>query len=210
MVRDIARQLAQIGDRMECSIRPGLVAGLAAQFRNRSLSEEVSEKTHGACPLPSGRQTSVQGGGSARDCWRESAWRTVSRKKVTENLNLKSDSRVWGQSPPKINKMDVTLPETTCSTLTAEAAGPPRPRNALGLGPAGRASRLREGPSVREPPSELRWLAWIRHRLLVPFLLPRVGAWKVLFRSGGPRGLSRQEVSIPLPAPMYRGRTPGQ
>ncbi|XP_068415778.1 BH3-interacting domain death agonist [Eschrichtius robustus] len=40
VVRDIARQLAQIGDRMECSIRPGLVAGLAAQFRNRSLSEE--------------------------------------------------------------------------------------------------------------------------------------------------------------------------
>ncbi|XP_028346624.1 BH3-interacting domain death agonist isoform X3 [Physeter macrocephalus] len=40
VVRDIARQLAQIGDRMECSIRPGLVAGLAAQFRNTSLSEE--------------------------------------------------------------------------------------------------------------------------------------------------------------------------
>ncbi|XP_066864494.1 BH3-interacting domain death agonist isoform X2 [Kogia breviceps] len=40
VVRDIARQLAQVGDRMECSIRPGLVAGLAAQFRNTSLSEE--------------------------------------------------------------------------------------------------------------------------------------------------------------------------
>ncbi|XP_032502728.1 BH3-interacting domain death agonist isoform X2 [Phocoena sinus] len=40
VVRDIARQLAQIGDRMECSISPGLVAGLAAQFSNTSLSEE--------------------------------------------------------------------------------------------------------------------------------------------------------------------------
>ncbi|XP_012394739.1 BH3-interacting domain death agonist isoform X2 [Orcinus orca] len=40
VVRDIARQLAQIGDRMECSICPGLVAGLAAQFSNSSLSEE--------------------------------------------------------------------------------------------------------------------------------------------------------------------------
>ncbi|TKC45823.1 hypothetical protein EI555_021326, partial [Monodon monoceros] len=40
VVRDIARQLAQIGDRMECSICPGLVAGLAAQFGNTSLSEE--------------------------------------------------------------------------------------------------------------------------------------------------------------------------
>ncbi|XP_007469588.1 PREDICTED: BH3-interacting domain death agonist [Lipotes vexillifer] len=40
VVRDIARQLAQIGDGMECSICPGLVAGLAAQFSNTSLSEE--------------------------------------------------------------------------------------------------------------------------------------------------------------------------
>ncbi|XP_057558660.1 BH3-interacting domain death agonist [Hippopotamus amphibius kiboko] len=39
-VRDIARHLAQIGDSIESSIHPGLVAGLAAQFRNRSLSEE--------------------------------------------------------------------------------------------------------------------------------------------------------------------------
>uniref|UniRef100_A0A8D1V5V2 BH3-interacting domain death agonist n=1 Tax=Sus scrofa TaxID=9823 RepID=A0A8D1V5V2_PIG len=40
VIRDIARHLARIGDRMEYGIRPGLVDSLAAQFRNQSLSEE--------------------------------------------------------------------------------------------------------------------------------------------------------------------------
>uniref|UniRef100_A0A8B9W8K8 BH3-interacting domain death agonist n=1 Tax=Bos mutus grunniens TaxID=30521 RepID=A0A8B9W8K8_BOSMU len=39
-VREVARQLAQIGDRLEGSIRPGMVAGLASHFSVRSLSEE--------------------------------------------------------------------------------------------------------------------------------------------------------------------------
>lgn len=39
-VRDVARQLAQIGDRLEGSIHPGMVAGLASRFSIRSLSEE--------------------------------------------------------------------------------------------------------------------------------------------------------------------------
>ncbi|XP_070646468.1 BH3-interacting domain death agonist isoform X1 [Bos indicus] len=39
-VREVARQLAQIGDRLEGSIRPGMVAGLASRFSVRSLSEE--------------------------------------------------------------------------------------------------------------------------------------------------------------------------
>ncbi|XP_055252767.1 BH3-interacting domain death agonist isoform X2 [Moschus berezovskii] len=39
-VRDVARQLAEIGDRLEGSIRPGMVAGLASHFSVRSLSEE--------------------------------------------------------------------------------------------------------------------------------------------------------------------------
>ncbi|KAM4819645.1 BH3-interacting domain death agonist isoform 1-T6 [Thomomys bottae] len=40
VIHNIARHLAQIGDEMECSIHPRLVSSLAAQFMNRSLSEE--------------------------------------------------------------------------------------------------------------------------------------------------------------------------
>ncbi|XP_040089576.1 BH3-interacting domain death agonist [Oryx dammah] len=39
-VREVARQLAQIGDRLEGSIRPGMVASLASRFSVGSLSEE--------------------------------------------------------------------------------------------------------------------------------------------------------------------------
>ena len=46
IIQDIARQLAQIGDRMDHSIHPGLVNNLAMQFMNVNLSEEVSEKVH--------------------------------------------------------------------------------------------------------------------------------------------------------------------
>ena len=46
-VRDVARQLAQIGDRLEGSIHPGMVASLASRFSIRSLSEEVSGETTG-------------------------------------------------------------------------------------------------------------------------------------------------------------------
>lgn len=46
-VRDVARQLAQIGDRLEGSIHPGMVACLASRFSIRSLSEEVSGETTG-------------------------------------------------------------------------------------------------------------------------------------------------------------------
>ena len=40
VIWDIARQLVQVADRMECGVRPGLVGNLAAQFMNGSLSEE--------------------------------------------------------------------------------------------------------------------------------------------------------------------------
>uniref|UniRef100_A0AC11CVC5 Uncharacterized protein n=1 Tax=Ovis aries TaxID=9940 RepID=A0AC11CVC5_SHEEP len=39
-VREVARQLAQIGDRLEGSIHPGMVASLVSRFSVRSLSEE--------------------------------------------------------------------------------------------------------------------------------------------------------------------------
>lgn len=45
IIQNIARQLAQIGDTMECRIPPTLVNRLVAQFMNGNLSEEVSEKT---------------------------------------------------------------------------------------------------------------------------------------------------------------------
>lgn len=45
IIQNIARQLAQIGDTMECRIPPTLVNRLAAEFMNGNLSEEVSEKT---------------------------------------------------------------------------------------------------------------------------------------------------------------------
>lgn len=44
VIQNIARQLAQIGDRMDRSIPQTLVDHLAMQFTNGSLSEEVSEK----------------------------------------------------------------------------------------------------------------------------------------------------------------------
>lgn len=44
IIQNIARQLAQIGDRMDRSIPPTLVNRLAVQFMNGNLSEEVSEK----------------------------------------------------------------------------------------------------------------------------------------------------------------------
>ncbi|XP_058415143.1 BH3-interacting domain death agonist [Diceros bicornis minor] len=40
IIQDIARQLAQIGDRMDRSIHPRLVNNLAMQFMNVNLSEE--------------------------------------------------------------------------------------------------------------------------------------------------------------------------
>ncbi|XP_039105951.1 BH3-interacting domain death agonist isoform X1 [Hyaena hyaena] len=40
IIQDIARQLAQIGDRMDHSIHPRLVNNLAIQFMNVNLSEE--------------------------------------------------------------------------------------------------------------------------------------------------------------------------
>lgn len=46
-VREVARQLAQIGDRLEGSIHPGMVASLVSRFSVRSLSEEVSGETVG-------------------------------------------------------------------------------------------------------------------------------------------------------------------
>lgn len=42
VIQNIARRLAQVGDEMDHSIQPTLVRQLAAQFRNASLSEEVS------------------------------------------------------------------------------------------------------------------------------------------------------------------------
>lgn len=40
IIQNIARQLAQIGDTMECRIPPTLVTRLAAEFMNGNLSEE--------------------------------------------------------------------------------------------------------------------------------------------------------------------------
>ncbi|KAK2491472.1 hypothetical protein MC885_006760 [Smutsia gigantea] len=40
IIQDIARQLAQVGDRMDHSIHPALVDRLAVQFMNVTLSEE--------------------------------------------------------------------------------------------------------------------------------------------------------------------------
>lgn len=50
IIQDIARQLAQIGDRMDHSIHPRVVNNLAMQFMNVNLSEEVSENIH-QCPF---------------------------------------------------------------------------------------------------------------------------------------------------------------
>uniref|UniRef100_A0A8C3WPR6 BH3-interacting domain death agonist n=1 Tax=Catagonus wagneri TaxID=51154 RepID=A0A8C3WPR6_9CETA len=67
VIRDIARQLALIGDRMECGIRPGLVDSLAAQFRNQSLSEEdrrqglaaVLQQLVQSCPADVGQEKTL-------------------------------------------------------------------------------------------------------------------------------------------------------
>lgn len=45
IIQNIARQLAQIGDRMDPSISSRVVQNLAMEFMNVNLSEEVSEKT---------------------------------------------------------------------------------------------------------------------------------------------------------------------
>lgn len=45
IIQNIARQLAQIGDRMDSSIPSRVVNNLAMEFMNVNLSEEVSEKT---------------------------------------------------------------------------------------------------------------------------------------------------------------------
>ena len=44
VIRNIAQQLAQIGDMMDHRVPPSLVGHLVMQFRDRNLSEEVSEK----------------------------------------------------------------------------------------------------------------------------------------------------------------------
>ncbi|XP_035562808.1 BH3-interacting domain death agonist isoform X3 [Canis lupus baileyi] len=56
IIQDIARQLAQIGDRMDHSIHPGLVNNLAMQFMNVNLSEEDRRK-HLAAALEQAMQT---------------------------------------------------------------------------------------------------------------------------------------------------------
>ncbi|XP_054983858.1 BH3-interacting domain death agonist isoform X1 [Sorex araneus] len=47
IIQDIARQLAHIGDSMDCKIHPALVQDLAARFINGNLSEEEREKCLG-------------------------------------------------------------------------------------------------------------------------------------------------------------------
>ncbi|CAK7299329.1 BH3-interacting domain death agonist [Vulpes lagopus] len=56
IIQDIARQLAQIGNRMDHSIHPGLVNNLAMQFMNVNLSEEDRRK-HLAAALEQAMQT---------------------------------------------------------------------------------------------------------------------------------------------------------
>ncbi|TKC52807.1 hypothetical protein EI555_019299, partial [Monodon monoceros] len=52
VIWDIARQLIQVADRMECGIRPGLVGSLAAQFTNGSLlSYEEGHPSHSETDL---------------------------------------------------------------------------------------------------------------------------------------------------------------
>uniref|UniRef100_A0A667IEF4 BH3-interacting domain death agonist n=1 Tax=Lynx canadensis TaxID=61383 RepID=A0A667IEF4_LYNCA len=56
IIQDIARQLAQIGDRMDHSIHPRVVNNLAMQFMNVNLSEEDRRK-HLAAALEQVLQT---------------------------------------------------------------------------------------------------------------------------------------------------------